>query len=70
MFVQVNKMAQITLELIHKDLMDIKKEMEYIKYILEEDFEISEEVISEVQESRKRLKNEFISNEEMKKEFG
>lgn len=37
---------------------------------LEEQFELSEEVIKEIEESRKRPQEEFISNERMREEFG
>lgn len=63
-------MGAITLEKIHEDLIGLKKEMKHIKILLEENFELSEDVIKEIEESRKRPKEEFISHEEMKKEFG
>ena len=40
------------------------------RYVEEENFELADDVISEVEESRKRHKKEFISPEEMRKEFG
>lgn len=44
--------------------------MERIKTLIEEDFELADGVVKEIEESRKRPKEEFISHEEMRKEFG
>ena len=63
-------MATITLEQIHDDLIGLKKDMKQIKTLLEEDWELSNDVIQDVQMSRKRHQKEFISHEEMRKEFG
>lgn len=63
-------MGTITLDEIHKDLVKLKKDMEHIKRIIDEDFELNDDVVKDIRESRKRPKNEFISHEEMKKEFG
>jgi len=59
-----------TLTQIHKDLIELKGEMKDIKMFIKEDFELSDEVTKEIEESRKRPKEDFISHEEMKKEFG
>ena len=63
-------MANITLEKIHEDITALKKDIEHIKMIVDEDFELADEVVEEIDESRKRPKKEFISNDEMGKEFG
>ena len=62
-------MATITLEHIHDDLIGLKKDMAFIKGILEEDLELSGEVLKGLESSRKRAQKEFISHEEMKREF-
>ena len=62
-------MEQITLETIHRDLAKLKRDMIEIKIIIEEDLPLSKEVIEEIEESRKRTTEEFVSHEEMKKEF-
>ena len=59
----------ITLEKIHQDLVTLKREMMHIKFLLQEDFELSDEVIKDIEASRKRPRKEFISHEAMRKEF-
>lgn len=61
-------MMEVTLEKIHEDMMELKKEVDHIKTMIEEEGKLSDEIIKEVEESRKQSK--LISNEEMKKEFG
>ncbi len=63
-------MSTVTLKQIHDDLLDLKKDMEHIKFLVEEDFEVMPHIVKEVEESRKRPRKEFISHEEMRKEFG
>ena len=64
-------MENITLGEIYNSLMDLRREMFEIKIILkEEKLELADDVVEEIEISRKRLPNEFISNEEMIKEFG
>ena len=60
----------INLEKVYEELIDLKKQVEEVKSIVEEDFELADDVVAEIEESRKRPEKEFISNEEMRKEFG
>ena len=62
-------MGTITLEQIHEDIMGLKKEIEHLKTLVEEDFELANDVVKEIEESRNRSKEDFISHEEMGKEF-
>ncbi len=62
-------MEQINLNKIHQDLVELKKEMEKMKLLLEEDFELADDVVEEIEESRSRDTNEFISHEKMREEF-
>lgn len=62
-------METATLNQIHEDMVGIKKELEEIKSILEEDPKLSTDLSAEIELSRKRPKKDFISHEEMKKEF-
>jgi hypothetical protein len=50
--------------------MSLKKEVAHIRLVLDEDCELSNHIVKGVKESRNRPEGEFISNEEMKAEFG
>ncbi len=63
-------MGTITLEQIHHDLINLKNEMEHLRTLIQEDYELSDDVVGEIEDSRRRPKHDFISHEEMKKEFG
>ena len=63
-------MGTITLEQIHEDMIGMKMEMERLKNLIEENFELSDDLVREIEESRKRPKSEFVSHEAMRKEFG
>jgi len=63
-------METVTLKQINENILNLRKEVEHIKMIVEEDFELADDVVKEIGESRKRPEKEFISHEEMKKEFG
>jgi len=60
----------MTLEQLHEDMIEIKKDLQYIKETIDENLQITEDVKQDIQESRTRNKQEFISQEEMKNEFG
>ena len=62
-------MTTITLKQIHEDLIGLKMEMEHIKTLVQEDLQLSDELIKEIEESRKRPKKDFISHEDIRKEF-
>lgn len=63
-------MATITLEQINKNILDLKKEMDDIKEILEESgLELTDEVKKQIDESRKRPVSEFKTQEEIEKKF-
>lgn len=62
-------MGNVTLEQIHEDLVGLKKEIEHLKTLIEEDFELSDDVVKEIEESRNRSSQEFVSQEDMREEF-
>lgn len=62
-------MGTITLEQIHDDLIGLRRDMSHIKALVEEDFELADDVIVEIEASRKKPKNKFISHDSMRKEF-
>ncbi len=60
----------ITLEEINENIIGLKREMDEIKGFLEEDrLDLSAEVKSRIEESRKRPISEFKTQEEIEKKF-
>ena len=62
-------METITLDKVNKSILDLKKEIEELKEYIYEDFELADDVVKDIEASRKRPKKEFISHEQMRKEF-
>ena len=63
-------MAQVTLEKINENILDLKKDIDKIKEILEESsLELTDEVKQEIEKSRKRPLTQFKSQEEIEKKF-
>lgn len=65
----ISFMETITLEHLHKEILDIKKELKKISFLLEEDFELSEEAKKELFEARKEPISSYIDHEKVLKEF-
>ncbi len=64
------KPEHLSLEHIHKDILKMRKEIEDIKMIMQEDdLELSDYAKKAIEESRKRKKSEFVSHEEVMKRF-
>ncbi len=62
-------MSNITLETIHQDLNELKKEFYELKIVLVQEPELSEDTVRRINEARQRMKTDFVSHEEMMKEF-
>ena len=62
-------MAEVTLKEINMNLLLLKKEVDEIKEMLEEDLELRDEVKAQIKESRKRPISEFKTQEEIEKKF-
>ena len=62
-------MTQVTLEDINKNVIKLQKELDEIRNFLHEDFELTDEVKKEIEESKKRSISEFIDHKEIMKEF-
>ena len=60
-------METVSLETIHKELHDLKKDIEFLKHIMSEEFELSDWAKKELAEARKVPDSELISHEEVKK---
>ena len=63
-------MENVTLNKVYEKLVRLSREVEQMKHWMAEDLELAEDVILEVEVSRKKPKKEFVSHEEMRKEFG
>ena len=64
-------METVTLNQVNQNILFLQREVERIRDLLEEgQLELDESVVKEIEDSRKRQKKEFISHEDMKKEFG
>ena len=63
-------MEQITLEQVNNNVLVLKREIEDIKEILEEeDLLLKDEIKGHIKKSRKRNSSEFKSQEEIEKRF-
>ncbi|MEK6949998.1 MAG: hypothetical protein AABX34_07270 [Nanoarchaeota archaeon] len=62
-------MVPVSLEIIHKDLKNLQKDVDFIKHLVAEDFELSQEAKKQLEEARKTPRAEYISQEDMEKEF-
>lgn len=62
-------MTSVSLKTIHEELKDLQKDMKFIKHALAEDFELSNEAKRQLEEARKTPRSEYISQEDMEKEF-
>ena len=49
-----------TVETIHTDLIELKRDIEYIKAVLSEDFELSEHAKKALNEARKTPESEYV----------
>lgn len=63
-------METITLNRIYEQLVFMNQEIQQMKVWMAEDFELADEVILEIETSRKKPRSEFVSHADMKKEFG
>ena len=62
-------METVTLDVINKNVMKLRDDMTYLKHILEEEYELSNQAKKELKEARETPESEYISQEDMEKEF-
>ena len=62
-------MVSVSLKTIHEDLRNLKKDIQFIKHAIAEDFELSKEAKKQLEESRRTPIAEYISQEDIEKEF-
>lgn len=57
----------VTLEHLHEDMLGLRQEMEHIKLLLEEDFELTDRAKKALEKARKTPKCKYISQEALRK---
>ena len=62
-------MTTVTLQRVYEDLQEIKVEIKKLTAIVEEDFELAEEVKRELVQARKEKLSQYIDHKEVLKEF-
>ncbi len=60
---------EVTVEIIYEELKEIKTDIERIKMMLEEDYELSDEAKKELEEARKTPHSKYISQKDVEKRF-
>ena len=62
-------MASATLEKVYEDVKEIKLQLKKLAMLVGEDFELSESAKKELEEARRTSRAEYVSQEEIEKEF-
>jgi len=62
-------METVTLDVVYKELKDLKGEMTYLKHLLEEDYELSDWAKDELKKAREEMESKTISHEEIMKKY-
>jgi len=63
-------MEQLEMKQIGMELESLRTMIENIQaYLMEDELELSDEVVKEIEESRKRPESEFVSLEDIEQEF-
>lgn len=52
---------EITIEHLHRDIVGLRREVELIKHMLEENYELSEETKKMLAEARKTPESEYVN---------
>ena len=60
---------QTTLEQLHREVAEVKRDVHEIRELLLHEPELREEVIGQIKQARKEIKTKFVAHEEMMKEF-
>ena len=53
------------IEKIHKDIMDLKKDVEFIKHVIGEDFELSFKAKKDLASARATTKSKYVNIDEL-----
>ncbi len=55
----------VTIERLHEDIVRLRREVELIRHILEEDYELDEKTRRELEEARKTPESEYVDLDEL-----
>lgn len=62
-------METVTLDVVYKEIKDLKHKMIHIEHLLEEDYELSDFAKDELKAAREEMKSKTISHEEIMKKY-
>ena len=62
-------METVTLDVVYKEIKDLKGEMLHLKHLMEEDYELSNWAKDELKKARKEMKSKTISHEEIMRKY-
>ena len=57
----------VTLETLHREMKHMKNELHLLRYMMEEEYDLSEETIKKLEIARKTPRSEYIRHEDVKK---
>jgi len=61
----------VTLEAVHQDMQAIKSELYFLRHIVEEDYELSDDTIRKLEKTRRDMKSgKYISHKVFKAKYG
>ena len=60
-------MQTVTLKTIHKELVDIKGDINFLKHVMEEEYRLSDWAKKELEDARKVPDSKLMNHEEVKK---
>ena len=62
-------MEPISLKTIHEDLSNLRKDVQFIKHLIAEDFDLSKQAKKQLEEARKTPRTEYLNHQDIEKEF-
>ena len=60
----------VTIQMLHEDLEELKGDFAELKALLISQPKLREEIVTRVEEARERMEKNYVSNLDIKKEFG
>lgn len=62
-------MPTVTLEQINKNIVELRKDVEELKEYIHEDFELADDLKSEIEEAKNTPHSKYIKHEDVVKKF-